>query len=126
MTESLTNLIRFVFFLLSLFKEFSELFYASPQGQDILERLNTPGTATDEDRELLKEVGSTKFANSRLTSLKLLAKRELLLWWRNKYQVGLFPCESDNFPVSYYFLTLAPNVNWCADWQIKAKFVQSK
>ena len=68
-------------------KEFSEYFYASPKGMAILEKLDTPVPAAKEDQDMLKEIGSVKYANGSWINLKLLAGRELLLWWRDKYQV---------------------------------------
>ena len=67
--------------------EFSEKFYASPKGVAILEKLKTPVKATESDKDTIKTIGSVVYANSALTSLRLLARRELLLWWRDKYQV---------------------------------------
>lgn len=70
-------------------KEFSDYFYNSPKGKAILEKLETPIKATAEDQDMIKSIGSVKYANSTITNMKLLAGRELLLWWRDKYQVSL-------------------------------------
>lgn len=67
--------------------EFSEKFYSSPKGKRILEKLESPVKATEKDKEVIKTIGSVEYANNTLTNLRLLARRELLLWWRDKYQV---------------------------------------
>ena len=67
--------------------EFSERFYSSPKGKRILEKLEAPVKATEKDKNVIKTIGSVEYANSALTNLRLLARRELLLWWRDKYQV---------------------------------------
>jgi len=67
--------------------EFSEKFYASANGKAILEKLEAPPKAKEGDVEIIQVIGSQKFANSTLMNLKLLAQRELLLWWRDKYQI---------------------------------------
>ena len=68
--------------------QFSKRFYASPKGKAILQKLDSPVRTAKEDEDMIKEIGSVKYANGALTNLKLLAGRELLLWWRDKYQVS--------------------------------------
>jgi ABC-type multidrug transport system ATPase subunit len=70
-------------------KEFSDRFYASPLGLDILKRLEEPEKATDSDKAIIFAQGAVEFANGAFASAKLLAQRELLLWWRDKYQVNM-------------------------------------
>jgi len=64
--------------------EFVEKFYSSDKGKAILEELEAPVNA---DAEFVKKLAAERYANSWRTSLKLLARRELLLWWRDKYQI---------------------------------------
>jgi ABC-type multidrug transport system ATPase subunit len=68
-------------------KEFSERFYASPLGLDILKRLEEPDKATESDKAIIFAQGAVEFANGSFASAKLLMRRELLLWWRDKHQV---------------------------------------
>jgi len=67
--------------------EFSERFYASTRGKAILEKLKAPIRVSEKDTKTIKEIGASRFANGAHKSLKLLAQRELLLWWREKYQI---------------------------------------
>jgi hypothetical protein len=66
--------------------EFVEKFYSSDRGQAILKKLEQP-TDNPEAATIIKEIGKAQFANSWRGSLKLLCRRELLLWWRDKYQI---------------------------------------
>jgi len=64
--------------------ELSAKFYESDRGQAILEKLNSPyGKGGD----FVREIGKHLYKNSLRRSLKLLMGRELLLWWRDKYQI---------------------------------------
>jgi hypothetical protein len=66
--------------------EFVEKFQASARGQEIMARLEAPfqDAAT---ADFIRSIGSDKYKNSSYGSFKLLAYRELLLWWRDKYQI---------------------------------------
>lgn len=66
--------------------EFVEKFQASARGKQIMERLESPlqDAAT---ADMIRSIGSDKYKNSMFGSFKLLAYRELLLWWRDKYQI---------------------------------------
>jgi hypothetical protein len=66
--------------------EFVEKFQASARGKEIMERLESqlPGAET---ADFIRSIGSDKYKNSSYGSFKLLAGRELLLWWRDKYQI---------------------------------------
>lgn len=66
--------------------EFVEAFNKSPRGQAIVEKLQEPSN-NPEAAKIIREIGSAKYANSWYGSLKLLCRRELLLWWRDKYQI---------------------------------------
>lgn len=66
--------------------EFVEAFNKSQLGQAILQKLHEPSN-DPEAAQMIKEIGSAKYANSWYGSLKLLCQRELLLWWRDKYQI---------------------------------------
>lgn len=65
-------------------KEFHEKFYESGLGQIILEALEAPESEPD---ALVKTLSEGRYKNNWLESLNLLVKRELLLWWRDKYQI---------------------------------------
>ena len=64
--------------------DFVEKFYSSERGKKIIDQLDAPINA---DIEFVKKIAANKYANSSFVSLKLLARRELLLWWRDKYQI---------------------------------------
>lgn len=66
--------------------EFVAKFEASPRGQQIIEHLKSPMQG-DEVQHFIRSIGSDKFKNSCWGSFRLLARRELLLWWRDKYQI---------------------------------------
>jgi ABC-2 type transporter len=61
---------------------FHERFYASDLGVAILEKLNGP--VKGEGNHFLEDVVKVRYANPWYKSMKLLVKRELTLWWRNK------------------------------------------
>lgn len=65
-------------------EEFHEKFYESGLGQIILEDLETPEKEPD---TLVKTLSKGRYRNSWFESLNLLVQRELLLWWRDKYQI---------------------------------------
>ena len=64
--------------------QFVEKFYASDIGQALLEKVST---TSSENSEFVKSIASNRYANSSYDSLKLLVQREVLLWWRDKYQI---------------------------------------
>jgi hypothetical protein len=67
--------------------EFSEKYDESLMGQAIRVSNEEPFA---EDRKLTKEEKQhfkTRYHNSSYDSLKLLVHREMLLWWRDKYQI---------------------------------------
>jgi hypothetical protein len=64
--------------------EFHKKFYESDLGLDIRERLDAPH---GDPPASMKSMASVRFKNSWYQSLKLLVRRELLLWWRDKYQI---------------------------------------
>lgn len=76
-------------------EEFRERFYASERGKQILENLESP---TKDEGDFLRDMSSQRYKNSRFKSLKLLTRRELLLWWRDKYQIRakVAQCKFDN------------------------------
>jgi ABC-2 type transporter len=61
---------------------FHERFYASDLGLAILEKLKGP--VKGEGNHFLEEAVKVRYANPWYKSMKLLVKRELTLWWRNK------------------------------------------
>jgi hypothetical protein len=66
--------------------EFVEKFQASARGRKIMERLESP-LQDAAVADMIRSIGSDKYKNSMFGSFKLLASRELLLWWRDKYQI---------------------------------------
>jgi hypothetical protein len=65
-------------------EQFRQKFSESQQGQALVELLSTP---TGEDGSMIRLIGQQKFQNSSFQSLKLVCRRELLLWWRDKYAI---------------------------------------
>jgi hypothetical protein len=64
--------------------ELRDKFYSSARGKEIIERVEAPvGDGGDEVRGIAEK----RFANSWSKSLKLVVRREVLLWWRDKYQI---------------------------------------
>mmetsp|Transcript_5811 Transcript_5811/g.16301 ORF Transcript_5811/g.16301 Transcript_5811/m.16301 type:complete len:1475 (+) Transcript_5811:148-4572(+) len=66
--------------------EFVEKFYESEYGQKIMERLSSPMQEGD-DAKFVRDMAKNRYANPTFKSLKLVVQRELLLWWRDKYQL---------------------------------------
>jgi hypothetical protein len=64
--------------------ELRDKFYSSARGREILERVEAP---VGEGGDKVREIAEKKFANSWSKSLKLVVRREVLLWWRDKYQI---------------------------------------
>jgi len=64
--------------------DFQEKFYESSLGKSIRERLDAPHAGTPTS---VKVAANCRYKNSWLDSVKLLSKRELTLWWRDKYQI---------------------------------------
>ena len=65
--------------------EFVDKFYTSKRGQEILAKVSSPFVTSN--KEFVEHLSATRYANSGFESLKLLVRRELLLWWRDKYQI---------------------------------------
>ena len=63
--------------------EFMAKFYESPRGCQILETLDSPSR----DGSAVKSWSTVRYRNPTFRSLKLLVRRELILWWRDKYQI---------------------------------------
>mmetsp|Transcript_10621 Transcript_10621/g.23582 ORF Transcript_10621/g.23582 Transcript_10621/m.23582 type:complete len:1476 (+) Transcript_10621:75-4502(+) len=66
--------------------DFVEKFHESKYGQKIMERLNSPMNDGD-DAKFVRDMAKNRYANPTLKALKLVVQRELLLWWRDKYQL---------------------------------------
>lgn len=62
---------------------FAKRFNESPLGEAIFTKLEAPMA----DGSSVESLGATRYRNSPSRSLKLLVRRELLLWWRDKYQI---------------------------------------
>lgn len=65
-------------------EEFRQKFNESALGQKILERIAAP---VPKGGDAIKAMAANRYANSSKDSLKLVVRRELLLWWRDKYQI---------------------------------------
>jgi hypothetical protein len=50
-----------------------------------MERVEAP---VGEGGDKVRAMAENKFGNSWSDSLKLVVRRELLLWWRDKYQIA--------------------------------------
>ncbi|KAL7562291.1 hypothetical protein ACA910_014510 [Epithemia clementina (nom. ined.)] len=66
-------------------EEFSQKFYESQRGQDILEKLKTQ--YNEKDAEFVRSIAKDRYANTQTKSLGLVMRRELLLWRRDTYQI---------------------------------------
>jgi hypothetical protein len=64
--------------------ELRDKFYSSARGREIIERVEAP---VGEGGDRLRGIAEKKFANPWSKSLKLVLHREVLLWWRDKYQI---------------------------------------
>jgi ABC-type multidrug transport system ATPase subunit len=67
-------------------EQFREKFNESKFGLSQLEQVEAP---VGDDAEIIRDIASRKFQNAAFTSLKLVAGRELLLWWRDKYAIKM-------------------------------------
>ena len=66
-------------------EEFSQKFYESDRGQEILDKLKSP--YNEKDAEFVRTIAKEKFANTQQRSLGLVMRRELLLWRRDTYRI---------------------------------------
>jgi hypothetical protein len=66
-------------------EEFREKFDSTDRAKFVREELNQAVPKVEGDP--LAEMASTHFANKSSRSLWLLGRREMLLWWRDKYQI---------------------------------------
>lgn len=90
-------------------EEFKEKFDATERAKEVRREINEPVPA--EKGEPLVEISSNHFQNPTFRSMRLLAAREMLLWWRDKYQIKARIAQgscSEN--VSLLRLTTACNV----------------
>ena len=67
-------------------EEFQKKFDESDLAQDIKEKSSEP-FADDGMKEELINMSSAQYRNPWHKSMRLLASREMLLWWRDKYQI---------------------------------------
>lgn len=71
--------------------QFHTTFYSSDLGKKILEELGTPFESTQNNAEIVTEavrkLMASKYRNNWYGSLKLLGRREFVLWWRDKRQI---------------------------------------
>lgn len=68
-------------------EQFCQKFYDSEQGKAILQKVGEETKGQDTDNEEYIQYLSKRYRNTQLDSLKLLIKREMLLWWRDKTQI---------------------------------------
>lgn len=66
-------------------EEFKEKFDATQQAKQVRRELEE--TVPEENGVPLRDIASSHFQNSWRRSMKLLIDREILLWWRDKYQI---------------------------------------
>jgi len=66
-------------------EEFKERFDATESAKKVRSELAEP--VPEEEAEPLIELSSRHYQNSSFRSMRLLAAREILLWWRDKYQI---------------------------------------
>lgn len=65
-------------------EQFRQKFNESQLGQTLLESVGAP---VGEGAEMIKEIAQRRFQNSAFESMKIVGRRELLLWWRDKYAI---------------------------------------
>lgn len=68
-----------------------------------MERLGAPDNDEQEYKKI-RSIAGVKFVNSWYTSMKLLVDRELLLWWRDKYQLKVKTAQSKLWSHVFRFL----------------------
>ena len=68
-------------------QEFVRAFNNSERGKILLEKVNEPQNGNSKDVENILSMASVRYANPWYKSLDLLCRREVLLWWRDKYQI---------------------------------------
>ena len=66
-------------------EEFKEKFDATQQAEDVRREIEEP--VPEEKAVSLLDIASSHFQNPWNRSMKLLIDREMLLWWRDKYQI---------------------------------------
>jgi hypothetical protein len=66
-------------------EEFKEKFDATERAKEVRREINEP--VPEEKGKPVVEISSKHFANPTFRSMRLLAAREMLLWWRDKYQI---------------------------------------
>lgn len=66
-------------------REFRDKFYDSQRGIALKESLDAP---VGGETHGLRALGTKRYKNSTFEGLKLVVQREVLLWWRDKYQIG--------------------------------------
>jgi len=65
-------------------EQFRLKFNESDLGKALMEKVEAP---VGDGAEIIQEIAHHKYQNSALESLKLVGRRELLLWWRDKYAI---------------------------------------
>lgn len=69
-------------------EEFRQRFVSSDLGKAVQAAIQAPLTTLDEKTEVsFRSWVGARFRNNWFASLKLLVAREMLLWWRDKYQI---------------------------------------
>lgn len=66
-------------------EQFHQKFLESVVGKNLLEKVNSP--TEDDTSGVIREMASRRFRTSTFRALQLVAGRELLLWWRDKYAI---------------------------------------
>lgn len=65
--------------------EFRVKFEESPRYKELLDSMDEP--ITDEMRQQVDALAYVRYQNKWYNSLKIVVQREMLLWWRDKYQL---------------------------------------
>jgi hypothetical protein len=95
-------------------EELRDKFYSSVRGREIIERVEAP---VGEGGDQVRGMAEKKYANSWSKSLKLVVRREVLLWWRDKYQIyaklgqGMSPVEENDEVLISFRLCLALTIS---------------
>jgi hypothetical protein len=66
-------------------EEFRNMFDSTEHAKLVKEELQQP--VPEKDGDPLTEMALTHFVNKSTRSMWLLCRREMLLWWRDKYQI---------------------------------------
>jgi hypothetical protein len=82
-------------------EEFSTKLYESEQGKRIIAKVDAGVAGQEEENAAFKQWMVQRYRNNWISSLNLLIKREMLLWWRDKTQIGARVAQGEsNYAIS--------------------------